>query len=154
MDPDPQRLEDIGSIRDALRQISQEAQVAVDLLDAKIEDKRLDGRTEAVEVRTILELIQSLSLEVSEQLDTYQGRHARQQEFLQLTSGAPRTSGRQPIAVRRAFQYPRCLSSYGAIRYVPRRVGQRCFSCPTTLPLRALKGAVPSSMKHPGSSGA
>jgi hypothetical protein len=77
MDPDPQRLEDIGSIRDALRQISQEAQVAVDLLDAKIEDKRLDGRTEAVEVRTILELIQSLSLEVSEQLDTYQGRHAR-----------------------------------------------------------------------------
>jgi hypothetical protein len=77
MDPDPQRLEDIGSIRDALRQISQEAQVAVDLLDAKIEDKRLDGRTEAEEVRTILELIQSLSLEVSEQLDTYQGRHAR-----------------------------------------------------------------------------
>jgi hypothetical protein len=74
---DPQRLEDIGSIRDAMRQISQEAQVAVDLLDAKMEDKRLDGRTEAVEVRTILELIQNLSLEVSEQLDAYQGRHAR-----------------------------------------------------------------------------
>jgi predicted transcriptional regulator len=73
---DPQRLEDIGSIRDAMRQISQEAQVAVDLLDAKIEDERLDGRTEAEEVRTILELIQNLSLEVSEQLDTYQGRHA------------------------------------------------------------------------------
>jgi hypothetical protein len=73
---DPQRLEDIGTVRDAMRQISQEAQVAVDLLDAKIEDKRLDGRTEAVEVRTILELIQNLSLEVSEQLDTYQGRHA------------------------------------------------------------------------------
>jgi hypothetical protein len=77
MDPDPQRLEDMGSIRDAMRQISQEAQVAVDLLDAKMEDKRLDGRTEAVEVRTILELIQNLSLEVSEQLDAYQGRHAR-----------------------------------------------------------------------------
>jgi predicted transcriptional regulator len=77
MDPEPQRLEDIGSVRDALRQISQEAQVAVDLLDAKMEDKRLDGRTEAVEVRTILELIQNLSLEVSEQLDAYQGRHAR-----------------------------------------------------------------------------
>ena len=76
MDPNPQRLEDIGSIRDAMRQISQEAQVAVDLLDAKIEDERLDGRTEAEEVRTILELIQNLSLEVSEQLDTYQDRHA------------------------------------------------------------------------------
>jgi predicted transcriptional regulator len=74
---DPQRLEDIGSIRDAMRQISQEAQVAVDLLDAKIEDERLDGRTEAEEVRTILELIQNLSLEVSEELDAYQGRHAR-----------------------------------------------------------------------------
>jgi hypothetical protein len=77
MDSDPQRLEDIGSIRDAMRQISQEAQVAVDLLDAKIEDKRLDGRTEVVEVRTILELIQNLSLEVSEKLDAYQGRYAR-----------------------------------------------------------------------------
>jgi hypothetical protein len=77
MDSNPQRLEDIGTVRDAMRQISQEAQVAVDLLDAKMEDKRLDGRTEAVEVRTILELIQNLSLEVSEQLDAYQGRHAR-----------------------------------------------------------------------------
>jgi hypothetical protein len=76
MGSNPQRLEDIGTVRDAMRQISQEAQVAVDLLDAKIEDKRLDGRTEAVEVRTILELIQNLSLEVSEQLDAYQGRHA------------------------------------------------------------------------------
>jgi hypothetical protein len=76
MDPDPQRLEDMGSIRDAMRQISQEAQVAVDLLDAKIEDERLDGRTEAEEVRTILELIHNLSLEVSEDLDAYQKRHS------------------------------------------------------------------------------
>jgi predicted transcriptional regulator len=74
--PDPQRLEDISSIRDAMRQISQEAAVAVDLLDAKIEDERLDGRTEAEEVRTILKLIQNLSLEVSEELDAYQDRHA------------------------------------------------------------------------------
>jgi hypothetical protein len=77
MYPDPQRLEDISSIRDAMRQISQEASVAVDLLDAKIEDERLDGRTEAVDVRTILELIQNLSLEVSEELDAYQQRHTR-----------------------------------------------------------------------------
>ncbi len=76
MYPDSQRLEDLSSIRDAMRQISQEAAVAVDLLDAKIEDERLDGRTEAEEVRTILELIQNLSLEVSEELDAYQERHA------------------------------------------------------------------------------
>jgi hypothetical protein len=77
MDPDPQRLEDIGSIRDALRQISQEAQVAVDLLDAKIEDERLDSRTEAEDVRTILQLIQNLGSEVSEELDAYKERHSR-----------------------------------------------------------------------------
>ncbi len=76
MYPDPQRLEDISSIRDAMRQISQEAAVAVDLLDAKIEDERLDGRTEAEEVRLILELIQNLSLEVSEELDAYQERYS------------------------------------------------------------------------------
>jgi hypothetical protein len=76
MYPDAQRLEDITSIRDAMRQISQEAAVAVDLLDAKIEDERLDGRTEAQDVRAILELIQSLTLEVSEELDAYQERHA------------------------------------------------------------------------------
>jgi hypothetical protein len=77
MDPEPQRLEDIGSVRDALRQISQEAQVAVDLLDAKIEDGRLDGETEAEDVRAILDLIQNLGLEVSEELDSYQDRHSR-----------------------------------------------------------------------------
>ncbi len=76
MYPDSQRLDDITSIRDAMRQISQEAAVAVDLLDAKIEDERLDGRTEAQDVRAILELIQSLTLEVSEDLDAYQERHA------------------------------------------------------------------------------
>lgn len=77
MYPDPQRLEDLSSIRDAMRQISQEAAVAVEVLDSRIEEERLDGRTEAVEVRSILELIQSLTLEVSEQLDAYQGRHTR-----------------------------------------------------------------------------
>jgi hypothetical protein len=76
MYPDPQRLEDITSIRDAMRQISQEASVAVDLLNAKIEDERLDGRTEAQDVCAILELIQSLSLKVSEDLEAYQERHA------------------------------------------------------------------------------
>ena len=76
MYPDPQRLEDISSIRDVMRQISQEASVAVDLLDAKVEDGLLDGRTEAGDVRSVLELIQSLTLEVSEELDAYQRRYS------------------------------------------------------------------------------
>ncbi|MDP8925564.1 MAG: hypothetical protein M3M97_01355 [Actinomycetota bacterium] len=76
MYPDPQRLEDITSIRDAMRQISQEADAIVELLDVRIEDEHLDGRTEAEDVRTVLELIQNLSLEVSEELNAYQQRHA------------------------------------------------------------------------------
>ncbi len=76
MYPDPQRLEDISSIRDAMRQISQEADAVVELLDVRIEDEHLDGRTEAEDVRTVLELIQNLSLGVSEELDAYQQRHA------------------------------------------------------------------------------
>jgi hypothetical protein len=47
MYPVPQALEDINSIRDAMRQISQEAEAVVELLDLRIEDEHLDGRTEA-----------------------------------------------------------------------------------------------------------
>jgi hypothetical protein len=72
---DHQRLEDISSIRDAMRQISQEAEAVVELLDLRIENEHLDGRTEAEDVRSVLELIQNLSLEVSEELDAYQERH-------------------------------------------------------------------------------
>jgi hypothetical protein len=76
MYPDPQRLEDIGSIRDAMRQISLEAQAVVELLDTRIENEHLDGSTEAEDVRGVLELIQSLTLEASEDLDAYQEHHA------------------------------------------------------------------------------
>ncbi len=76
MYPDPQRLEDITSIRDAMRQISQEAEAVVELLDVRIENEHLDGRTEAEDVRTVLELIQNLSLEASEELDAYQNRYS------------------------------------------------------------------------------
>ncbi len=76
MHPDPQRLEDISSIRDAMRQISQEAEAAVELLEVRIEGEHLDGLTEAEDVRSVLELIQNLTLEVSEELDAYQQRHA------------------------------------------------------------------------------
>jgi hypothetical protein len=76
MYPDPQRLEEISSIRDAMRQISQEADAVVELLDARLEAEHLDGNTEAEDVRIVLELIQSLTLEVSEELDAYQERHS------------------------------------------------------------------------------
>jgi len=76
MYPDPQRLENIMSIRDAMRQISQEADAIVELLDARIEAEHLDGSTEAEDVREVLELIQSLTLEVSEDLDAYQEQHS------------------------------------------------------------------------------
>ncbi len=59
MYPDPQRLEDITSIRGAMRQISAEAEAVVELLDERIEDEHLDGRTEAEDVRSVLELIQN-----------------------------------------------------------------------------------------------
>ena len=76
MYPDAQRLEDLSRIRDAMRQISQEAGAVVELLDVRIEDEHLDGRTEAEDIRSVLELIQSLTLEVSEEIDAYQKRHA------------------------------------------------------------------------------
>ena len=73
---DPQRLEDISSIRDAMRQISLESQAVVELLDVRMKDEHLDGRTEAEDVRSVLEVIQSLTLEVSEDLDAYQKRYS------------------------------------------------------------------------------
>jgi len=76
MYPDPQRLEDISSIRDAMRQISLEAQAVVELLDVRLEAEHLDGHTEAEDVRSVLELIQSLTLETSEDLDVYQERYS------------------------------------------------------------------------------
>jgi hypothetical protein len=73
---DPQRLEDISSIRDALRQISLEAQAVVELLDVRREATHLDGSTEAEDVRSVLELIQTLTLKASEELDAYQERYS------------------------------------------------------------------------------
>jgi len=45
-------------------------------LDARVEEN-LDGRVEAEELREALERVQSLSLEVREEPDAYQQRHAR-----------------------------------------------------------------------------
>ncbi len=53
------------------------AQTAAERLDAQIAHEDLDGRTEATELRDVLERLQVLSLEVSEALDAYQDRHVR-----------------------------------------------------------------------------
>jgi hypothetical protein len=52
------------------------AKNAAESLDARIEDD-LDGMVEAAELREALERVQNLSLEISEELDAYQDRHAR-----------------------------------------------------------------------------
>ena len=72
----PQCLEDISSISDAMRQIGEEADAVVELLDVRIENEHLDGRTEAEDVRSVLEIIQNLTIEVSEELDDYQERYS------------------------------------------------------------------------------
>jgi hypothetical protein len=51
-------------------------QEAAEVLDSRIGDKDLDGLVEAVEMRKTLERMQSLSLELSEEVDAYQARHA------------------------------------------------------------------------------
>jgi hypothetical protein len=70
-------LEDARSIREGLWRIAQLAQDAAESLDERIEDEDLDGMADAVEVREVLERLQALSLEVSEEIDAYQQRHAR-----------------------------------------------------------------------------
>ncbi len=72
MQPDPElMLEDARSIRDAMWRMAQLAQDAAETLDARLEDEDLDGSAEA------LEQVQAISLEVSEEVDAYQERHAR-----------------------------------------------------------------------------
>jgi hypothetical protein len=70
-------LEDARSISDGLWRMAHFAQDAAESLDARIEDEDLTGMVEAVEVREVLERLQDLSLEVSEEIDYYQQRHGR-----------------------------------------------------------------------------
>ena len=77
MEPDRDLiLEDARSISDGLRRMVRLAQDAAEALDSRIEDEALDGETEAEELRDALERVQALSLEISEELDAYQNRHA------------------------------------------------------------------------------
>jgi hypothetical protein len=66
-------LEDATSLRDAMRRM---IRYATDALDARIEDDDLEGRREAVQLRASLDREQNPSLEISEELDAYQDRHA------------------------------------------------------------------------------
>jgi hypothetical protein len=70
-------LEDARSISEGLWRVARLAQDAAESLDERIEDEDLDGLSEAVEVRKVLERVQYLSVEISEELDAYQTRHAR-----------------------------------------------------------------------------
>jgi len=70
-------LEDARSIRERLWRLARYAQDAAESLDSRIEDEDLDGLAETVEVREALERLHALSLEVSDELDAYQKRHAR-----------------------------------------------------------------------------
>lgn len=69
------RLEDARSIRDAMWRIARYAQDAAETLEARIEAETLDGRAEAAELREGLERVQTISHEVSEELDAYQNKH-------------------------------------------------------------------------------
>ena len=69
-------LEDATSIRDAMRRLERYASDATEALESRIQDEDLDGATEAEELREALERVQSLSLEISEEIVGYQDRHA------------------------------------------------------------------------------
>ena len=69
-------LEDARSIGQGLWRIAHLAQDAAESLDARVENKDLDGLAEAVEVREALERLQTISIEVSEELDAYQQRYS------------------------------------------------------------------------------
>lgn len=58
-----------------MRRIVRYASDATEALDARIEAEDLDGTTEAVELREVLERVQSLSLVINEGLDAYQDRN-------------------------------------------------------------------------------
>ena len=71
-------LEDARSIREGLWRMARHAQEAAESLDGRIEDEDLKGRTVVVEGREVLERLQALNIEVSEELDAYQDKHVPQ----------------------------------------------------------------------------
>ena len=77
VEPEPELiLEDAVSLRQAMRRLVRYTSDATEVLEARIEDEDLDGAMEVEELREALERVQNLSLEISEELDAYQDRHA------------------------------------------------------------------------------
>jgi hypothetical protein len=77
VEPEPELiLEDAASLREAMWRLVRYASEATEALEARIEDEDLDGATEAEELREALKRVQNLGLEISEELDAYQDRHA------------------------------------------------------------------------------
>ena len=77
VEPEPELiLEDAVSLRQAMRRMVRYTSDATEVLEARIEDEDLDGAMEVEELREALERVQNLSLEISEELDAYQDRHA------------------------------------------------------------------------------
>jgi hypothetical protein len=74
--PDPELLSDARSILEAMRRMVRYASDATEKLDARIDAEDLNGEAETVELREALEQVQAISLEISEELDAYQNRHA------------------------------------------------------------------------------
>ncbi len=70
-------LEDARSIREGLWRTARLARDAAEAAGDRIEDEDLDGQAETEKLREALEQVQALRLEVSEELDAYQRRHAR-----------------------------------------------------------------------------
>jgi hypothetical protein len=68
--PDPELLADARSIREAMHRMVRYSSDATEKLDERIEAETLDGRSEVVELREALDRVQTLSLEVSEELWT------------------------------------------------------------------------------------
>ena len=81
-------LKDARFLQEGMWRMVQLAQEAAEALDSRIEDEDLDGQTEATELRETLEWVQSLSLELSEELDAYQERR--------LGEGVPGVKNRGP----------------------------------------------------------
>lgn len=68
---DPELVEEGRSIREKLWRVARYAEDAADAWEARIEDRSLNSMAEAEELREALEGLQTLSLEVNEELDAY-----------------------------------------------------------------------------------
>ena len=68
-------LEDARSILAGLWRMTGLAQETAEVLNRRIEDEDLDGLSETVEVREVLERLQILSVVISEELDAYHTRY-------------------------------------------------------------------------------